>query len=58
MLRHDMIYLLTAESYVLLTARLVQIFTPNGHLYKVTYTRCRIDTINSPDDWQMVARNM
>jgi len=24
--------------------------TPNGHLYRVTYTRCRIDTINSPDD--------
>jgi len=24
---------------------------PNVHLYRVTYTRCRIDTINSPDDW-------
>jgi hypothetical protein len=24
----------------------------------VTYTRCRIDTINSPDDGHMVARNM
>ena len=28
------------------------------HLYRVTYTRCRIDTINSPDDGQMAARNM
>jgi hypothetical protein len=24
----------------------------------VTYTRCRIDTINCPDDGHMVARNM
>jgi hypothetical protein len=32
--------------------------TPNGHLYRVTYTRCRIDTINSPDDGHMAARNV
>jgi hypothetical protein len=32
--------------------------TPNGHLYRVTYTRRRIDTINSPDDGHMAARNM
>jgi hypothetical protein len=32
--------------------------TPDGHLYTVTYTRCRIDTINSPDDVHMAARNM
>jgi len=32
--------------------------TSNGHLYRVTYTRCRIDTINSPDDRHMAARNM
>jgi hypothetical protein len=32
--------------------------TPNGHLYRVTYTRYRIDTINSPDDGHMAARNM
>jgi len=25
---------------------------------EVTYTRCRIDTINSPDDGHMAARNM
>jgi len=24
----------------------------------VTYTRCHIDTINSPDDGHMAARNM
>ena len=36
----------------------VQTCTPNGHLYGVTYARCRIDTINSPDDRHMAARNM
>jgi hypothetical protein len=38
--------------------RLIQTCTPNGHLYRVTYTRCRIDTINSPYDGHMAARNM
>jgi len=28
-----------------------------SHLYRVTYTRCRIDTINSPDDGHVAARN-
>jgi len=28
------------------------------HLYRVTYTRCRIDTINSPGDGHVAARNM
>jgi len=37
---------------------LVQTNTPNGHLYRVTYTRCHIDTINSPYDGHMAARNM
>jgi len=37
---------------------LIQTCTPNGHLYTVTYTRCRIDTINSPDDGHVAARNM
>jgi len=32
--------------------------TRDDHLYRVTYSRCRIDTINSPDDKHMVARNM
>ena len=31
---------------------------PDGHLHRMTYTRCRIDTINSPDDGHMAARNM
>jgi len=35
--------------------RLIQTYTPNGHLYRVTYSRCRIDTINSPDDGHMAA---
>ena len=29
----------------------------DGHLHRVTYTRCRIDTIDSPDDEYGVARN-
>ena len=36
----------------------VQVCTPDGHLYRVTYARCRIDTINPPDDGHMAARNM
>jgi len=32
--------------------------TPNGHLYRMTYTRYRIDTINSPDDGRVAPRNM
>jgi len=38
--------------------RIIQTCAPNGHLYGVTYTRCRIDIINSPDDRHMAARNM
>ena len=30
----------------------------DGHLHRVTYTRCHIDTINSPDDEHVSARNM
>jgi hypothetical protein len=37
---------------------LIQTCTPNSHLYRVTFTRCRIDTINSPDDGHVAARNM
>ena len=37
---------------------LIQTCTPNGHLHRMTYTRCRTDTINSPDDRHMAARNM
>jgi len=37
---------------------LIQTCTPNGYLYTVTYTTCRIDAINSPDDGHMAARNM
>jgi len=28
---------------------------PAHHLYTVTYTRCRIDTVNAPDDGHMAA---
>jgi hypothetical protein len=37
---------------------LIHTCTPNGHSHRVTYTRCRIDTINSPDDGHMAAWNM
>jgi hypothetical protein len=37
---------------------LIHTCTPDGHLYRVTYTRCHIDTINSPEDGHMAARNM
>ena len=37
---------------------LIQTFTLNGHIHRATYTRCRINTINSPDDGHMAARNM
>jgi hypothetical protein len=30
----------------------------DGHLHRVTHTRCCIDTIDSPDDEHEVARNM
>jgi len=38
--------------------RIVCTYTQDGHLYKVAYARCRIETINSPDDGHMAARNM
>jgi hypothetical protein len=31
---------------------------PDGHLHRVTYDRCHIDTIDSPDDEHMGSRNM
>ena len=31
---------------------------PEGHLHRVTYTRCRIDKINSPDDGHVAVRNI
>jgi len=36
----------------------IQTGTFDGHLHRVTYTRCRINTIDSPDDEHMGARNM
>ena len=53
---HDISYQLPV--WMILLCSLIQTCTPNGHLYRVTYTRCRIDTINSPDDGHMVSRNM
>jgi hypothetical protein len=36
----------------------IQTCTLDGHLHTVTYTKCRINTINSPDDEHRDARNM
>jgi len=36
----------------------IQTCTLDGHLHTVTYTRYRINTIDSPDDEHMGARNM
>jgi hypothetical protein len=36
----------------------IQTCIPDGHQNRVTYTMCHIDTINSPDDGHMGARNM
>jgi hypothetical protein len=36
----------------------IQTCIPDGHLHRVTYTRCSIDTIDSPDDEHRGARNM
>ena len=36
----------------------VQTCIPGGHLHRATYTRYRIDTIESPDDEHLNARNM
>ena len=38
--------------------RSVQTCIPDGHLHRMTYTRYRIDTIESPDDEHLNARNM
>ena len=32
--------------------------TRNGHRQRVTYNRCCIDTLDSPDDEHEIARNM
>ena len=42
--------------YVTLCDRLVH--EPGGRPHRVTYTRYRIDIVNSPEDGHMVARNM
>ena len=31
---------------------------PDGHAHRVLYTRYRIDTVDSPDDEHMAARNI
>ena len=38
--------------------RSIQTCTPDGYLHRVTYTRYHIDTIESPDDEHLAARNM
>jgi hypothetical protein len=31
---------------------------PDSHPYRITSTKCRINTVVSPDDWHIVAGNM
>jgi len=38
--------------------RVVCTCIPHGHLHTVTHTKCRIDSIDSPDDEHLFARNM
>jgi hypothetical protein len=54
----DEMELTSISSTIIASLCLIQTCTPNGHLYRVTYTRSRIDTINSSDDGHMAARNM
>jgi hypothetical protein len=35
-----------------------QVYTLEAHLHRVTYNRCRINTIDSSDDEHRGARNM
>jgi hypothetical protein len=45
-----------------LVAELASIFIPpyipDSHPHRITSTKCRIDTVVSPDDGHIVARNM
>jgi len=36
----------------------IQTCTPDGHLHREKYTRCRINTTDSPDDEHRGARNI
>jgi len=36
----------------------IQTYIPDGHIYRVTYTKYRIDIIDSPDDEHMTVRNV
>jgi len=36
----------------------IQTCIPDGHLHRVTYTRCRTDTTDSPDDGHITVRNV
>jgi hypothetical protein len=47
-----------SSNHVLIIMRVGDRAVPHSHLHRVTYTRGHIDTINSPDDEYMVARNM
>jgi len=46
------------ERFVRRSEKNFQTCTRKGHGHRMTYTRCCIDTIYSPDDEHEVARNM
>jgi len=41
-----------------LVCRVQPAYLCGRHPPRVTNTKCRIDTVISPDDWHIVARNM
>ena len=58
--QYDICYmsLYVGDRLVCRFGRSVQTCIPDGHLHRVTYTRYRIDTTESPDDEHLNARNM
>ena len=41
-----------------ITIKLIQTCIPDCHVHRVAYTRCCIDTVNSPDDGHIAVWNM
>ena len=50
--------LCVGDRFVCMSERIFLTCTRNGHRHSVTYTRCCIDTTESPDDEHEVAQNM
>ena len=57
MYQYDMWYMSLCVDGLLVCSSICSCI-PEGHLRRVTHTRCRIDTINSPVDGHIAVRNM